>query len=441
MTYCIVIGAGAAGLLAARQLVKAGKSVQVLEARNRIGGRTYTFRPAGFTNPVEAGAEFIHGDLPLTQQVLQEAGVSFYSMQGRTYQVKAGALQETEEFIEHFDVLLATLERLQQDMSLTAFLAQHFGDEAYAGLREGVLKFAEGYDAADAAKVSVFALRDEWLSGGAINSFFPKGGYGQAMQFLAEEVRAAGGAIHLGCVVQQVRWQQGLVEVQDAQGNTYTARQVLVTVPLGVLLSEPGSIGHIHFSPALPAPYHVALQQLGFGPVIKMLLEFKTCFWDDLALQNQVRQMPELSFLLSDASPVPTWWTHLPAKTPLLTGWLAGPNATQLQHLSEEALLAKALESLAYIFQTSTALLEAQLVAARVVNWAADPFARGAYAYATVQTAAACQVLVQPLAGTLYFAGEALFTGHAMGTVEAALASGKQAAQRMLSDEQKTSSS
>ncbi|WP_242917725.1 flavin monoamine oxidase family protein [Pontibacter liquoris] len=429
----LIIGAGAAGLQAARTLAAAGRQVAVLEARHRIGGRVYTFKPDGFSVPIEAGAEFIHGDLPLTNALLQEAHMTFQAMAGSTYEVQQGMVLESEAFLAGFDEMLARLQELTQDMSLAAFLAQYFQGETYAALRESVTKFAEGYDAADIQKLSAMAFREEWLGGGALNSSFPHGGYGQAFDFLYQRAKAAGATFHLAQVVEAVHWQAGQVRISCRSGQQFTAARVLVTVPLGVLLSEPGSEGYIRFAPALPE-HAAALQQLGFGPVIKIILEFRHAFWQNEALQAQARQLPALSFLLSDATPVPTWWTHLPDNTPLLTGWLAGPQALHLHHLAEDALVEQALASLAYIFATSRDFLNEQLVAKKVVNWVADPYARGAYAYATVNATEAMKVLCQPVQETVYFAGEALYQGHAMGTVEAALASGLQAANRILGD-------
>ena len=76
-TDIIIIGAGAAGLMAAYTLVKAGKKVTILEARNRIGGRIHTINNKSFSKPVELGAEFIHGDLPVTLGLLKAGGIRF----------------------------------------------------------------------------------------------------------------------------------------------------------------------------------------------------------------------------------------------------------------------------------------------------------------------------------------------------------------------------
>ena len=81
-TEIIIIGAGATGLMAAYQLSRSGKKVTVIEARDRKGGRINTLKNSSFSSEVELGAEFIHGNLPLTLQVLKEAGIKYYPAGG-----------------------------------------------------------------------------------------------------------------------------------------------------------------------------------------------------------------------------------------------------------------------------------------------------------------------------------------------------------------------
>ena len=84
----IVIGAGAAGLMAARELGRAGKRVTILEARERCGGRIHPLPSAEFGYPAEGGAEFVHGEAPITQRLLREAGLSTLPLQGARWVVE-----------------------------------------------------------------------------------------------------------------------------------------------------------------------------------------------------------------------------------------------------------------------------------------------------------------------------------------------------------------
>lgn len=421
-TDVLVIGAGAAGLLAAWELAAAGRRVLLVEARDRVGGRVHTVQPAGFTQPIEAGAEFMHGDVPLTKSLLQQAGIAWEATAGRTYQLQHGQVQSDAHYFAQLPQLLEKLAELAADMPLAAFLTQEFAGEEHEPLRTFAIQFAEGYDAADATRVSAWALRDEWAAGGADDSPRPVGGYGPLLRWLAGQAQAAGAVVHLATPVEAIAWQLGSVHVRAASGVVYRARQVLCTVPLGVWQLAAGEPGYLRFEPEL-ATHRATAAQLGFGAVIKVVLEFQSPFWHG--------RLPELEFLLSDA-PVPTWWSQLPAATPQLTGWLAGPAAHRLRHAPAETVLQQALESLSYLLAKPLPDLQAQLVGHYVHNWGSEPYAHGAYSYPTVGGAAARAALAASVADTLFFAGEGVYEGLAAGTVEAALVSGQAAARALL---------
>ena len=422
----VIIGAGAAGLLAARTLSRAGRRVLVLEARDRVGGRVHTFDGRGFSGPTEAGAEFLHGAAPLTRALLRELAIPLRDAAGEFYEVRAGRLQASDLFTEHLPPLLEKLRALPHDLPLADFLTQYFPEPHHRPLRELATQFAEGYDAADARRASAFALRDEWSAGGAEDSPRPVGGYGPLLAALGPAERGGG---------RSAAAEYGRANAPLAAGPRGGARcrRPPLRRPAGSASrcrwargkTRPGEPGHLELVPALAA-HRLAVAQLGFGSVIKVLLEFDAAFWTDAG-----RPLPALGFLLSDAA-VPTWWSQLPDARPLLTGWLAGPAALAHRATPTDELLALALAALAYLLDLPAAALRPRLRAHRIVNWGADPWARGAYTYATVNDAAARQLLNEPVADTLFFAGEGLYAGPAMGTVEAAFASGQQQAQRML---------
>jgi monoamine oxidase len=427
----LIVGAGAAGLLAGRELVRAGKTVLILEAKDRTGGRIHTLRDARFSTPVEAGAEFVHGNLPLTLELLREAGMAYEEMEGRTWQVQNGQVKQDENFIQGWSALIAKLKELEHDLSIAAFLEQYFGAEEHRALRESVRKYVEGYDAADTQRASTFALREEWMGEEEAPQYRIPGGYTQLTDALRREIEEKGGRILLSTVVKEIHWRQHEVELISSGGHSFRGRQALITVPLGVWQSPVASPAHLHFSPPLPEKT-IAVRELGFGPVIKVLLEFREAFWEATnPTVPEARVMPELGFLFSDAS-IPTWWSQLPQKTPLLTGWLGGPQAAQLQLGGDEEVLRSALHSLTALFNVPLPFLENQLKASQVINWLNDPFSGGAYTYATVQTPEARKVLGESVENTLFFAGEALYEGIELGTVEAALVSGRDTAQKML---------
>lgn len=433
-TDIIIIGGGAAGLMAARALGKAGKKIILLEARNRPGGRIHTLEDGPFTKPTEAGAEFIHGNLPVTIGLLKEARIGYHAIDGDLWRFANGLWKQEDDFMEGGDLLSARLHELHEDMTVAAFFEQHFASEQYTGLKESVSGYIEGYDAGDINRASAFALRNEWSDDAFDAQYRVTNGYGQMVRFLADSCRAAGCIIHLEAVAQHIHWRPGQVKVITAGNDTYTAQQVLITVPLGVLQAAPGSEGAITFSPALPEKM-AAIHALGFGAIIKILLQFNTAFWKEPALHQRIgKDIRHMGWAFSTA-PVPTWWTQLPDDSALLTGWLGGPRAYQLQHSDEKIILDQALSTLALFFSMSSEELQHKLVASQIVNWPAEPFTRGAYSYATCDTPAAVKIMTQPVENTLFFAGEALHDGPQMGTVEGALASGLQAAKEMANGE------
>ncbi|MET4107496.1 NAD(P)/FAD-dependent oxidoreductase [Hymenobacter sp. UYP22] len=429
----LILGAGAAGLLAARDLAQAGRRVLVLEARSRVGGRIHTLpAEAGFSAPTEAGAEFLHGDVPLTRQLLGSYGIGWQATAGTTYAVTQGQAEEAAAFLDEMPLLLERLYQLPQDMPLADFLTQYFPGSEYAHLRRQATSFAEGYDAADARRVSSFALREEWSGTGAEDSPRPVGGYIGLVEGLVREVQAAGGRLELTAQAVSIKWQPGRVEVTSQDGRLFAAARLLITVPLGIWQAEAAQPGYVAIHPELPE-HRAAARALGYGPVIKVLLEFQQPIWQQLS--PQLRQpLPGAGFLFSDA-PIPTWWSQQPGTQPLLTGWLAGPAAEQRRLTPAADLLTEALESLAYLLDTAPEYLRQQLRAHQVVNWAADPLALGAYAYPTLEAIENRTILATPVAGTLFVAGEGVYSGPYTGTVEAALATGKAAAQQILQTE------
>src|SRR5579872_2529887 len=150
----LIVGAGASGLIAARRLAAEGFPVIVLEAAAVPGGRIHSFPIPGFTGLVEAGAEFVHGDLPITLQLAREAGVLLIPT--RHLQMTVG--RENTGHFRYWDNLMAEMAKLVEDQPIAQFLATHFPGDEYAPLRRSVQGFAEGYDLADLATASTKAL-------------------------------------------------------------------------------------------------------------------------------------------------------------------------------------------------------------------------------------------------------------------------------------------
>src|SRR3954453_2242131 len=159
----LIIGAGAAGLMAAKELSTNKQKVTILEANNRIGGRIYTLYDGAFIKPLELGAEFIHGNLHMTTQLLNEASIPVNKVKGQMIHIKNGEQKIQDEPDAGWDELMERMQQLKKDMTVANFLKNYFSDEKYSALRRSVRGFAEGFDLADISTAGVFALRNEWM--------------------------------------------------------------------------------------------------------------------------------------------------------------------------------------------------------------------------------------------------------------------------------------
>lgn len=419
--HVIVIGAGASGLMAARELGRAGKRVTILEARDRCGGRIDPLPEAQFGYRAEGGAEFVHGEAPVTRALLRDAKLSLLPIHGARWNVQQGVFSQGEPTDAYAGDLHQALAELKVDLSIADFLKQHFAGPDHASLRRSILRMVEGYDAADPAKASTMALRDEWLSDGTGEQTRIVGGYGGLIDFLAAECRRQGAGFHLGSAVSAIETRDGKVVVACANGDRHEGDTAILTVPLPVL-------SEIALPPATREKAASAAN-IGFGNVIKTLLRFKTRWWTETR-----RELADALFLLSD-QPIPVWWTQHPDDQPVLTGWLAGPKTAAVGALTEDELIRTGLVSLSNIFGIAPAQLSDSLVAARAINWGNDRFARGAYSYAMLDSRKAQSALAGSADDAVIIAGEALYRGPDMGTVEAALASGLEAARTILARE------
>jgi monoamine oxidase len=409
--HIVIIGAGAAGLMAARELSRAGCRVTVLEAQDRCGGRIQPLPAAQFGYPAEGGAEFIHGEAPVTRALMREAGLALLPIDGTRWTSDNGTFSNRGRDAFDEPALHEALHALQQDLPLAEFLRRHFGGPAHAGMRESVRRMVEGYDAADPERISTFAIRDEWVDGDHATGGRVDGGYGRVIDFLVSQCRSHGVDIRTGAVVTAIETAGGGVEVRGANGEVQACDAAILTVPLPLLRAIT--------VPAATQPTVDDTVQKGFGNVIKVLLRFEHRWWADNP------QFRDLTFLLSDDTRATfrVWWTQFPNESPVLTGWLGGPKTQALADLDHDQLVAAALASLAEIFKLPTVQLEQQLVSAYAVDWSKQPFALGAYSYAVPEPSDPGNASIGDR-GPVLLAGEALYRGRDMGTVEAALASG-----------------
>jgi len=433
----VVVGAGVAGLAAAQTLLEAGLEVRVLEARGRVGGRVHTYRDPLSPVPIELGAEFIHGTSPEVWDAVRAARLLVCEASDRFWRSRDGVLWPMPHFRARLmEVIRRIGPRVPPGRSFADHLAACCSGEQWAESRELAAAYVEGFHAAPVDRISLRALAEvEDVAHGAPAepSFHVLSGYARVAEWLARDV-VARDALRLNTVVTAIRWRPHdvIVEARTAAGaelEPLRARRVLVTVPLGVLNAGPDAPGGIRFDPA-PGAVLDAARRLEMGSVVKIVLRFREAFWERAAGEAVAEDggpYRRIKFIVTDQA-LPTWWTMLPVRAPVLVAWAGGPPAQRLEAVSLDERVERAVVSLANTLGVDRRVVESRLEAWHHHDWSADPFARGAYTYVPVGGEDARATLARPVADTLFFAGEALAEPSEIGTVHGAMASGRAAA-------------
>jgi monoamine oxidase len=404
MHNTLIIGAGVAGLSAAQALRAAGHAALVIEARDRVGGRIWTDRSQG---PVEYGAEFIHGEHVVTWELVRTHHLATSPWQdgGRLFAIGGRVLPPSDQMYERVYALWEAVHTYNGPEESAALVLDSLAPRDDPA-RYFVQRWLAGIEAGDAARLSAQALSREWeLNDYGDTNFHLDGGYDQISTILAE-----GLAIRLQCPVEQVAWNEAGVTLTLASGEQLQAKNLLITVPIGVLQA-----GTLRFDPPLPADKRAAISAIDMGHVTKLAIWFAHAFWEPFVV-------------LSTDGPVASWWPVESASVPMLMGYTGGPAALVLARMGEQQALHAALESLCTIFGPQA---RQHYRGARLVDWSLDPWSRGAYTYSPVGMGDAREVLGAALP-PLFFAGEATCLRGDLATVHGAIASGRRAAAELL---------
>ena len=410
----IIVGAGAAGLTAARELKRANKQVIILEAGDLLGGRVRTIQNSNAGLPIELGAEFIHGEAPETTKLLDEARLVTVPVLGKHYRSDDGELSPQGPIWKRMSRVFKRINPDRKvDRSFQEFLDEKPGGRRLADERKLALGFVEGFNGADASRISEKSLAQQGdPTEGAADARRIINGYSALIDYIARDVVRD---VRLNSRVNRIDWNDDGVRVTTDSDQGFNASAVIVTVPLAILQDET-----IAIEPEIPS-LRKAANQLVMGQVVRVNVVVKERFWE--------KKIDDLSYLHAPTRPFTVWWPPSPLKAPLLTGWSGGPSAVAM--IDEGNVEDRAIAELARAFGTRRDRIEKLIDSFHSHDWTSDRFFRGAYSYAGVGGAFAARTLARPASSTVFIAGEATDSGSG-GTVEGAIASGKRAALKVL---------
>jgi monoamine oxidase len=419
----IVAGAGVAGLAAALELSSAGKSVLVIEARDRTGGRILTEFTGRYPRlPVELGAEFVHGRHPTLVEFSRNAGLKLTKVSGTFYHQSNGRLKSFDDDDESSDVLNSP-ELARQDIAFSDFIRNAAASDRG---KSWTTSFVEGFNGAFAERISTKALyhqqqAENRIDGGS--SWRMDSGYSSLVTIYERRVRESAELL-LNTTIRAIDWSPRRVQVtavSHGQQISASAQAAIIAVPLGILLARSPELS-IAISPE-PEVCH-ELKLLDPGWAMRLNFVFSEPVWEDAA--------PGASFIFFRGRQFPTWWTRQSSSGYLLTGWNGGPKAAALANLSRDELAKIALNALSKLLARDAADLKSKLESVHYHDWHNDPYCAGSYSYVTAGGFDFSQRVSQPVENTLWLAGEAIASDGYWGTVHGAIESGRRAASGIL---------
>lgn len=409
----VIIGAGMSGLAAAKDLVAKGKGVILLEAQSIIGGRTVTDRSLGL--PLDLGASWIHGvnknpisaianslNIPTFQTNYDS--IQRYDFDGR-------ALTESEDSLvdANFNSLISGLSRAQKqektDKSLASSINAVISQSVYTPFERRAIQYSINTEiehdyAADVSRMSLkYWDQDSDFSG---DDVIIKQGYSQITDYLA-----GGLDVRLSTIVQEINYGGSNVTIKTNNG-VYSAKKVIITVPLGVLKT-----GAIRFFPALPSVYSAAISRLGMGILNKTYLRFPYRFWDG---QEQL-----LGYIGLEQGQWAEWYDFQRiTNQPILLGFNAASFASTLEAYSDAQTVSSAMTVLRGIYGASVP----DPLGYKITRWGKNPFSLGSYSFIGIgSTPKDCDTLAKPIKSKIIFAGEHTNKKY-IGTVHGAYLSG-----------------
>lgn len=398
----VVVGAGAAGITACRTLIAAGRSVVVLEARDRVGGRAHTETRLGA--PFDAGAQYIHwAERNPWTKIAADLGVATETEGGSAPRLYRGGRPVADADRMRRRLAFGRIDALisagaNPDRSISdAVLGLPDLPESAAGLT--LLTLGE-----EPGRVSAADYDGLWSG----DDLVMREGYGTLVSRYG-----AGLPVRLGTPVRRIDWSGTGVVVESAAGPL-RAQAAIVTVPVGVLQA-----GAIAFAPALPGPMQDAIDGLVMGAYTKVALAIDRTKLGAASFDDTI-----------DIDPAggTTSFEFFPFGRDLVVAYCGGDYARALCAAGEPAAIAHIVARLKALFGPG---LAAAVTGGVLAGWWTDPFARGGYSIARPGHVPAREALRQPVGERVWFAGEASAGGGAM-TVGGASLEGERAAHDVL---------
>ncbi len=422
-TSIIIIGAGASGIAAGRQLTDAGEQVVIVEARDRIGGRAHsdtTLAPY----PIELGAEFIHGKRVLTHDLVRKYGLNILHAQDddHSYVYVKNTLHDSDEWDEALDfdweetfweAATEHVEKGHPDSSLKTLLDT--GNPELSALYDThyyqlINNFIGQEYGAGFGRHGIYGFAEATYDGDGSGDSYIAEGYTALLTALAH-----GLDIHLNTPIERVVYDDTGITLIASDGKKYHANRVIITLPLGVLQSD-----RVAFEPTLPDWKTDAINGLGAGKVNKLILKFARPFWDD-----------DMEMLYTETH-TQLWWRpgiNRDDEVPILTALMEDNSDISYGKYNETEAINAGIAELERIYDKQN--LAELLVEGHFIKWSDDPYALMGYSYTPVNSSGLRDKLAHPVANRLFFAGEATNTIRPA-TVHGAIESGYRAADQVL---------
>jgi monoamine oxidase len=408
----IIVGAGIAGLYAARILSENGIRFKILEASGRIGGRISS--NSAFSDiPVETGALKIRGQRSVFYDLVSRyASEAPFRNDTGAYYLYQNQIRE-EFYIRTAGDLAGRGETLFQmidslgsypgsEKSLKQYLIDFPINESLHGIANALVGNANG---SDSESLGMFALKESVAARSAgLHSFALKSG--SFSQLLQSAFPAEINQVAFNQVVNSIDYSGSQIEVTTTNNELHTSDAVILTVPLSVLKNN-----SITFVPELPVNKSNSIQAIGFGKAITVNLKFSASFWNS-----------ETSAIYG-GNICPEYLVSSKGKDTgdfVLTGYLCGASATAMNSLTDQQIADALLAELSAMYPGMgvNTLFTGQYL---VKNWSSDPFIQGGVSYPSPESKGQRVALAESISGKLFFAGEACNVNGHEGTVHGAM--------------------